>query len=70
MKAIIGTDIEHAFSFLKKEKLVAIPTEPVLDGSYCSLGLESTIVEFSNEKPVMHRFRAISTEEIYKELEN
>ena len=40
----------------------------ILDGGKCSLGIESTIVGFNNEKPVVLRVGAISEEEIFGSL--
>ncbi|MCY7421409.1 MAG: L-threonylcarbamoyladenylate synthase, partial [Chitinophagaceae bacterium] len=38
----------------------------VLDGGNCKNGIESTIIGFKNDKPVLYRLGAISTEQIEK----
>ncbi len=38
----------------------------ILDGGPCTLGIESTIIGFREEKPVLHRWGALSREEIEK----
>lgn len=40
--------------------------EVILDGGYCEKGIESTIVGFENNEPVLYRLGAITIEEIEK----
>ena len=40
----------------------------ILDGGECSIGMESTIVEFKDDQPVIHRVGAISPEKIKEVL--
>ena len=42
--------------------------EVVLDGGHCEKGLESTIIGFEENKPVLFRLGAISLEDIEKEI--
>lgn len=44
--------------------------EMVLDGGNCANGIESTIVGFENDEPVVYRLGSISTEEIEKVIGN
>ena len=54
------TSAEHVAYYFKKK------LNFILDGGPCSLGLESTIIGFENEKPVLYRHGAIALEEIEK----
>ena len=54
------TSAEHVAHYFK-EKINFI-----LDGGPCSCGLESTIIGFENDEPVLYRYGAISIEEIKK----
>lgn len=40
----------------------------ILDGGICQNGLESTIIGFENEQPILYRLGAIALEEIEKEI--
>ncbi|MFY0652975.1 MAG: threonylcarbamoyl-AMP synthase [Cyclobacteriaceae bacterium] len=44
--------------------------EYILDGGKCSVGLESTIVGFNGEEPIIFREGAISKEEILEAIDN
>ena len=54
------TSAEHVAYYFKKE------LNFILDGGPCSLGIESTIIGFENERPVLYRHGAIALEEIEK----
>lgn len=58
--SISPTSAEHVFSYFGKE------IEAILDGGQCEKGLESTIIGFENENPILYRHGAISMEEIEK----
>jgi L-threonylcarbamoyladenylate synthase len=59
--SISPTNAEHVLSYFGKE------IEAILDGGQCEKGLESTIIGFENEKPILYRHGAISMDEIEKE---
>jgi len=56
--SISPTSAEHVFDYFKKD----LPY--ILDGGNCEKGLESTIIGFDKEKPVLYRLGAISVEEL------
>lgn len=58
--SISPTSAEHVLSYFGKE------IEAILDGGQCEKGLESTIIGFENEKPILYRHGAISMDEIEK----
>lgn len=43
---------------------------PILDGGACQDGIESTIIGFENNEPIIYRFGAISQEEIEAQIGN
>ena len=57
---ISPTSAEHVALHFKKE------LNFILDGGPCSHGLESTIIGFQNDKPILYRHGAIALEEIEK----
>ncbi len=57
---ISPTSAEHVALYFKKE------LNFILDGGPCSHGLESTIIGFQNDKPILYRHGAIAQEEIEK----
>ena len=54
------TSAEHVALYFKEE------INFILDGGPCFCGLESTIIGFENDKPILYRHGAISIEEIEK----
>lgn len=60
--SISPTSAAHVENYFKENLKV------VLDGGNCEKGLESTIIGFENNKPVLFRLGAISLEEIEKEI--
>ncbi len=58
--SISPTNADHVFNYFG-EKL-----EVILDGGECEKGLESTIIGFENEQPILYRHGSISVEEIEK----
>ena len=56
--SISPTSAKHVLNYFN-EKL-----EVILDGGECDRGLESTIIGFENEQPVLYRHGSISVEEI------
>jgi L-threonylcarbamoyladenylate synthase len=58
--SISPTNAEHVFNYFGKELNV------ILDGGECEKGLESTIIGFENNQPVLYRHGSISLEEIEK----
>lgn len=58
--SISPTTAAHVFNYFG-EKL-----EVILDGGECEKGLESTIIGFENDQPILYRRGAISIEEIEK----
>jgi L-threonylcarbamoyladenylate synthase len=58
--SISPTNAEHVFNYFGEELKV------ILDGGECEKGLESTIIGFENDQPVLYRRGSISTEEIEK----
>ena len=58
--SISPTSAEHVASYFKAT------LDVVLDGGECEKGLESTIIGFENDQPVLFRLGAISVEDIEK----
>ena len=58
--SISPTNAEHVHNYFKDDLAV------ILDGGLCENGVESTIIGFENELPVLYRLGAISIEEIEK----
>lgn len=58
--SISPTNAEHVFNYFGNELNV------ILDGGECEKGLESTIIGFENNHPVLYRHGSISIEEIEK----
>ncbi len=56
--SISPTSAEHVYTYFK-DKLSLI-----LDGGICQKGLESTIIGFQNNQPILYRHGSISVEEI------
>ena len=59
-RSISPTNAEHVFTYFGEAINV------ILDGGECEKGLESTIIGFENNNPIMNRHGAISLEEIEK----
>ena len=60
--SISPTSAEHVSNYFKDDLSV------VLDGGTCKKGLESTIIGFENDQPVLYRHGAISVEDIEKKI--
>lgn len=58
--SISPTSAAHVFNYFGEA------VEVVLDGGECEKGLESTIIGFENDQPVLYRRGSISTEDIEK----
>ena len=58
--SISPTSATHVFNYFKDD------LEVILDGGDCNCGVESTIIGFENNKPVLYRHGAISIEDIEK----
>ena len=58
--SISPTNAQHVINYFGAK------IEAVLDGGQCENGLESTIVGFENEEPILYRHGAICIEEIEK----
>ena len=58
--SISSTSAEHVFNYFKNT------LEVILDGGECEKGLESTIIGFEENQPVLFRLGAISIEDIEK----
>jgi L-threonylcarbamoyladenylate synthase len=56
--SISPTTAEHVFSYFKES------LEVILDGGDCERGIESTIIGFENNQPVLYRHGSIALEEI------
>lgn len=56
--SISPTNAEHVYNYFGEELNV------ILDGGECEKGLESTIIGFENNQPVLYRHGSISVEEI------
>jgi L-threonylcarbamoyladenylate synthase len=61
---ISSTNSQHVEHYFMKEQI------PILEGGSCENGLESTIIGFENNKPVIYRLGSISVEEIEKCIGN
>lgn len=57
---ISSTNAQHVEHYFMKENI------PILEGGPCENGLESTIIGFENNNPVIYRLGSISVEEIEK----
>lgn len=58
--SISPTNAQHVFDYFKND------IDVVLDGGNCQNGIESTIIGFEGELPVLYRYGAIPIEEIEK----
>lgn len=58
--SISPTSAEHVSNYFKDE------LDLILDGGECERGVESTIIGFENNKPILYRHGSISIEEIEK----
>lgn len=58
--SISPTNAEHVYNYFGEELKV------ILDGGECEKGLESTIIGFENNQPVLYRHGSIALEEIEK----
>lgn len=58
--SISPTNAKHVFNYFGDE------LEVILDGGECEKGLESTIIGFENDQPVLYRRGSITAEEIEK----
>lgn len=58
--SISPTNADHVFNYFGGK------LEVILDGGECEKGLESTIIGFENNEPVLYRHGSISSEEIEK----
>lgn len=58
---ISPTSPEHVLSYFKESLLI-------LDGGSCSEGIESTIIGFESDKPILYRYGSISIDEIEQVL--
>ncbi len=58
--SISPTNAQHVFNYFGGK------LEVILDGGECERGLESTIIGFENDQPVLYRHGSISVEEIEK----
>ena len=58
--SISPTSAGHVFNYFGEE------LEVILDGGECEKGLESTIIGFENEQPVLYRLGSIAIEDIEK----
>ena len=58
--SISPTNAQHVFDYFKND------IDVVLDGGNCQNGIESTIIGFEEELPVLYRYGAIPIEEIEK----
>jgi L-threonylcarbamoyladenylate synthase len=56
--SISPTTAEHVLNYFKEEVNV------ILDGGECENGIESTIIGFDNNQPLLYRYGSISLEEI------
>ena len=56
--SISPTSAAHVYNYFKED------LEVVLDGGECNNGVESTIIGFENNQPILFRLGAISSEEI------
>jgi L-threonylcarbamoyladenylate synthase len=58
--SISPTNADHVFNYFGGK------LEVILDGGECEKGLESTIIGFENNQPILYRHGSISSEEIEK----
>jgi L-threonylcarbamoyladenylate synthase len=58
--SISPTNADHVFNYFDGK------LEVILEGGECEKGLESTIIGFENNQPILYRHGAISSEEIEK----
>lgn len=58
--SISPTNADHVFNYFGGK------LEVILDGGECEKGLESTIIGFENNRPILYRHGSISSEEIEK----
>jgi len=58
--SISPTSVEHVLNYFKHD------LEVIVDGGPCKNGVESTIIGFENNLPILYRLGAISIEEIEK----
>lgn len=58
--SISPTSAEHVYNYFKEDLAV------ILDGGNCNNGVESTIIGFENNQPILYRHGAISVEDIEK----
>ncbi len=58
--SISPTSADHVANYFKNT------LEVILDGGECSMGLESTIIGFADNQPILYRHGAISVEDIEK----
>lgn len=60
--SISPTSAKHVFDYFSDQ------LEVILDGGNCISGIESTIVGFENNEPIIYRLGALSIEDIEKEV--
>ena len=60
--SISPTSAEHVLNYFKDD------LEVILDGGECNNGVESTIIGFEDNRPILYRLGAISIEEIEKAI--
>lgn len=58
--SISPTCAEHVFNYFENE------LEIILDGGACEKGIESTIIGFENNQPILYRHGSVSVEDIEK----
>ena len=58
--SISPTNADHVFNYFGRK------LEVILDGGECERGIESTIIGFENNQPILYRHGSISLEEIEK----
>ncbi len=59
-KSVSPTSAQHVYHYFKND------ISFILDGGNCESGIESTIIGFKNEKPLLYRHGAVSIESIEK----
>ena len=60
--SISPTTASHVYSYFKDELHV------ILDGGECQKGIESTIIGFENERPIIYRLGSLSVEQIEEKI--
>ena len=60
--SISPTTASHVFSYFENELKV------ILDGGECQKGIESTIIGFENEQPIVYRLGSLSVEQIEEKI--